>query len=160
MVTKAADGLYYREDQSQPYSGSARRYHDQERSQRFARRRDSAAGRLEGRFEAFLPDGTRLVTREYTHEEVTESGQPAATGLLIRSTRPSQPGSPHMPPLPLRLSKAYLGTDWRGWDLAAQGHFGAGRSSNAGGTVLSPADLPRRHHHRMHPWGISAEPMT
>ena len=122
LVTKAADGLYYREDQSQPYSGSARRYHDQERSQRFTEA-GFRRGRLEGRFEAFLPDGTRLVTREYTHGEVTEESWATGsdrTAYPLDAAEPSWVAALYAPLPPSAKQKHYLGTDSRGWDLAAQ----------------------------------------
>lgn len=121
VARQQEDGLYHREDQGHPYSGTATQYADEARQQRLAMG-NFRRGHLEGRLEAFLPDGSRLLTREYREGKVVEeSWAPGAD----RTAYPGEGGAPWIAtlyaPLPPSAKQGhYLGTDSRSWDLAAQ----------------------------------------
>ena len=115
-------GLFYREDDQEPYSGLAYRFYveDEDRRHSMVRFRK---GMRQGR-EEFYNQTNGDVLGYYEWKDGVRSAEPLMGGELVQAAEAAKTTvlqARRYPPLPPSLGTGhYLGTDSRGWDVLAQ----------------------------------------
>mgnify|MGYP005847027575 CR=1 FL=1 len=114
------DGKYYLQDEDEPYSGNAYTYYQENESRRHMMYR-FRQGIQKGSSEGFAVNGDRCVKEEWSDGERTRReffGEMDAATFDAASVTPISVVL--YPPLaPSFKDRHYLGTDTRGWDIAA-----------------------------------------
>ena len=116
------DGLFYREDDQEPYSGLAYRFYVEDQDWRHSMVR-FRKGRRQGR-EEFYSQTNGDVLGYYEWKDGVRSAEPLMGGELVQASEAAKTTvlqARRYPPLPPSLRTGhYLGTDSRGWDVLAQ----------------------------------------
>ncbi len=116
------DGVFYREDEEEPYSGLGYRYYADDKDKRHSMVR-FRKGVREGREEYYGRSGGDMIGH-YEWKEGVRSADPVMGAELVRAAeeeKTTELQAVSYPPLPPSLkTRHYLGTDSRGWDVLAQ----------------------------------------